>query len=73
MSNPTKIFVTFVVIVIFLILFATIVGVRSDAGNSTPGIFGLIIFAGLIGAVRTIWKSKSNDDNDDSNHSILQK
>lgn len=73
MSKAAKILVTALVIVIFIILFGAIVGVRSDAGHSTPGIFGIMVFAGLIGAVRAIWKSKSHDDDDDSNHSILQK
>lgn len=73
MSKTAKILLTVLVIVIFLILFGAIVGVRSDAGHTTPGILGLIAFAGVIGAVRAIWKSKSSDDNDDSNRSTLQK
>lgn len=73
MSKTAKILVTFLVIFIFFILFSVIALVRTEAGNSTPGILGLIVFAGMIGAVRAIWKSKSNNDNDDSNSSILQK
>ena len=73
MSKTAKILVTVLVIVVFIILFGAIVGVRSDAGHTTPGILGLIVFAGVIGAVRAIWKSKSSDDNADSNRSTLQK
>lgn len=73
MSKTAKILVTFLVIFIFVILFAMVVGVRSDSGHATPGILGLILFAGVIGAVRAIWKSQSNDNNDNSNSSMLQK
>lgn len=73
MSKAAKILVTILVVVLFIVIFSAIVGVRSDSGNSTPGIFGLMVFAGLIGSIRAIWKSKSNDDNGDSNNSILQK
>ena len=73
MSKTTKILVTVLLLVLFFAIFSAIVGVRSDSGNSTPGILGLIVFAGMIGAIRAIWKSKSNDDKGDSNNSILQK
>ena len=56
MSKIAKILVTVLVIFIFFILFTVIVGVRSDAGFTTPGILGLILFFGLIGAVRAIWR-----------------
>lgn len=73
MSKTAKYLVTGLVIFLFIIIFAAIVGVRSDAGNSTPGIFGLLVFAGLIGALRAIWKSKSPEDNNDSDPTALQK
>ncbi|MCM1142802.1 MAG: hypothetical protein NC453_29900 [Muribaculum sp.] len=73
MSKTAKYLVTVLVIFLFIIIFAAIVGVRSDAGNSTPGIFGLLVFAGLIGALRAIWKSKSPDDNNDSDSTALHK
>lgn len=74
MSQLSKIVVTIVVVLLFFLLFGAIVGMRGDAGHSTPGIFGLIVFAGLIGALRAIWK-KPKDENkkDDNNSSILQK
>ena len=71
MNTTTKIIVTIVVIVVFIFLFGVIVGVRGDNGNSTPGLFGLIVFAGLIGAIRAIWKKDNNENNDDS--AMLQK
>ena len=71
MNKTSKIIVTIVVIVVFIFLFGIIVGIRGDNGNSTPGIFGLIVFAGMIGAIRAIWKKDNNDKNDDS--AMLQK
>lgn len=73
MSKTAKYLVTILAIFLFIIIFTVIVGVRSDAGNTTPGILGLLIFAGLIGALRAIWKSKSPEDNNDSDSTALQK
>jgi len=70
MQKSTKVIVTIVAVVLFFILSAVVTGVRSDAGHSTPGIFGLILFAALIGALRAIWKKK-DDNNDDT--TTLQK
>jgi len=73
MSKTSKIVVTIVVVFIFIVLFAAISGSRSSAGMIGPGIFGLIVFAAMIGALRAIWKKpKDNNDNDKSS-SILQK
>lgn len=47
---------------VFIALFGAIVGIRGDSGHSTPGIFGLIVFAGMIGAVRAVWKKGGNED-----------
>lgn len=63
MKKTSKIIVTIVAIVVFFFLFAVIVGVRGDAGHSTPGMLGLIAFAGLIGALKAVWKKNDNDDN----------
>jgi hypothetical protein len=57
--------------VIFIAIFAAITGVRGDAGHSTPGIFGLLAFAGMIGGIRAVWKSRDKDKKDDKS-SILQ-
>lgn len=61
------------VVFLFIAIFGAIVGVRSDNGSTGPGIFGLIVFAGLIGALRAIWKSKPNNDKDDTDTTALQK
>jgi len=58
MKNSSKIVVTIIIIVIFIVLFGAIVGSRSDAGDSTPGILGLVAFAGAIGAIRAVWKKE---------------
>ena len=71
MSKLSKVIVTILVIIVFIVLFAIINGVRQSSGYHTPGILGLIVFAGMIGAIRAIWK-KGNDDNK-KNDSILQK
>ena len=63
MSKVSKIIVTIVIIVIFMAIFGAIAGARGDNGNSTPGIFGLIAFGGLIAAVRAVWKNSNDDSN----------
>lgn len=70
MQKSSKVIVTIVAVVLFFILFAVVVGVRSDAGHSTPGFFGFILAIALIGALRAIWKKKK-DNNDDT--TTLQK
>ena len=64
MEKSTKIIVTIVIIVAFIAIFGAIAGIRCDNGNSTPGIFGLIVFAGMIAAIRAVWKK----DKDENNH-----
>lgn len=64
MSKASKIIVTIVIVVVFIVLFAVIVGVRGDAGHSTPGPFGLIVFFGMIGAIRAVWKKDKNENTD---------
>ncbi|MCQ2960598.1 MAG: hypothetical protein MJ198_10510 [Bacteroidales bacterium] len=56
MSRLAKIVVTILVVMVFIVLFAAIDGVRQSSGAHTPGILGLIVFAGMIGAIRAIWK-----------------
>ena len=73
MNKTSKVIVTIVVIVVFIFLFGIIVGVRGDNGNKTPGIFGLIVFAGMIGAIRAIWKKSDKDDNSNNDSAMLQK
>ena len=57
MKSTLKVLVTIIVIVLFIAIFAVIVGVNSDQGKG-PGLIGLILFAGLIGALASIWKKK---------------
>ena len=71
MNTITKILVSVGCFIIFIIMFAGVVGTREAAGHKTPGIFGLILFAALIGALKGIWKGNKKDNNNDS--SILQK
>lgn len=71
MSKLAKVLVTAVILVIFIAIFAAIIGIRGDAGHSTPGIFGLLVFAGMIGGIRAVWKSGDENKKDD-NSSILQ-
>ena len=74
MNQLSKIIITIVAVVVFFLLFAAVVGTRESSGHSTPGILGLILFAGLIGALRAVWKKdKNNDNKDDNNTSVLQK
>lgn len=60
MSKVSKTIVTIVIVVVFIALFAVIVGVCGDAGYSTPGPLSLILFFGMIGAIRAVWKSDKN-------------
>ena len=72
MSKFAKILVSSGIVIVFLLLYAAVVGGRNASGHQTPGIFGLILLAGTYGAIRAIWKSDKKDDkNGDS--SILQK
>ena len=66
----TKILVTIGAILIFLLIFGVLIASQKSSGNSNPGIFGIILFGGLIAAIRAIWKKpdsliekKKEDDN----------
>ena len=65
MQKTTKVIVTIVAIVLFIVLSAVVTGIRSDAGHSTPGFLAIVLLAALIGALRAIWK-KSDGDNDNT-------
>lgn len=76
MSEFAKILVTIGVIILWFLLSVINTEMRKVSGHSTPGIFGMILLLGVIGAVRAIWKSKKNDnekDEDGNDSSILQK
>ena len=64
MSYISKILVTIGIIIGFLIFFGLLTASRSSDGNSTPGIFGIILFVGMIAGIKAVWKKvKENDDN----------
>ena len=65
MQKTTKVIVTIVAIVLFIILSTVITGIRSDTGHSTPGFLSIILLVALIGALRAVWK-KSNDNDDNT-------
>ncbi|MBQ9254061.1 MAG: hypothetical protein IJ180_04710 [Bacteroidales bacterium] len=58
MKKTSKILVTIGVIILWIVLFAIVVGLRDSNGHSTPGIFGTILFIAMIAGIRAIWKSK---------------
>lgn len=62
MNQGTKILVTIGVILLFMLVFTPITMMREEAGGTGPGIIGLILFAGLIGAIKAIWKKGNKDD-----------
>ncbi|MBQ8424310.1 MAG: hypothetical protein IJY36_08685 [Coprobacter sp.] len=71
MKNISKVLVTIVVIFVFLLLYVPIVG---SSSSGRPGLIGLILFVGLIGGIRAIWKSSTKDkSSNDKDDSILQK
>ena len=72
MNKESKILVTLGIVFIFFVLFAAIVGIRGEAGHKTPGILGLVVFAGMVGALKAIWKKNKSEGNE-NNNSILQK
>ena len=65
MSKVSKIVVTIFVVVVTVLLFGVIVGMRESAGYTTPGPLGMIVMLGAYGAIRAVWK-KENKNNDNS-------
>ena len=70
MSNISKILVTIGIIFGFLFLFGLLTASRGSNGNSTPVIFGIILFVGMIAGIKAVWK-KEKDDTD--NHQLDKK
>ena len=68
MEKGTKIIVTIIIVVVFIILSAVVSGIRNDAGAATPGIFGIILFAALIGGLRAVWKKDKDEENHPETH-----
>lgn len=68
MSNLSKTLVTIGIIAGFLILFAIVVVLKDgkeSGGSNNPGIFGIILFFGMMAGIRAVWKKSDlkNDDN----------
>jgi len=70
MSKAAKVLVTIGILMAFFLLFGAIVG-SSDSGR--PGFIGLILFVGVIGGIRAIWKTPKQTNESDKNDSTLQK
>lgn len=60
MTQTSKILATVGIIVIFMILSA-VLQMGSEQGGRNPGIFGIVLFIGLIAGIRSVWK-KNNDN-----------
>ncbi|MBO6117886.1 MAG: hypothetical protein J6P44_05000 [Bacteroidales bacterium] len=63
MKKSAKILVTTGIIIVWIILFAVIVGVRQSNGFHTPGFIATILFIATIAAVRAVWKKDKGDKN----------
>lgn len=77
MNSLSKILITVVVALLFIVFFAFLVGGRGATGHQTPGILGIILLLVAYYAIRAVWKKNNNkneDKNSDDNDSpILQK
>ena len=62
MNQGAKILVTIGVIILFMLIFTPVTIMREEAGAAGPGIIGLILFAGLIGAIKAIWKNDNKEE-----------
>ena len=62
MEKSTKIIFTIIIVVVFIVMSAVVTGIRNDAGAAKPGFFGIILFAELIGGLRTVWKKDKNEN-----------
>jgi len=69
MNKLGKILVTVGAVFVFIILYVAIYAAYDE---KMPGIIGLILLAGLIGALTAIWKKKSEDSSNNGS-SLLQK
>ena len=67
MSKLSKIIVTILIVVVFFVLHAIVFGLRQSQGARTSGVLGLILFGGMIYAIRVIWKKTSPEAKTESN------
>ena len=56
MEKSKQIILTIIIVIVFIAIFAVITGAREDAGNSSPGVMGVLLFVGLIAGLRAIWR-----------------
>ena len=82
MNKLTKVLISVIAVFVVLLVATILAGAASEAGHHMPGIIGIILFAGLYGGLKAMWKGdkKSKDEkkdisdiNDDNSNSILQK
>lgn len=70
MSNLSKTLVTVGIIIAFLVLFGLLTASRNSSGNSTPGIFGIILMVGMIAGIRSVWKKEKVTEDNEDNHQL---
>lgn len=58
MSKLAKIIITVLIVIVDIVLTAVVNELRSAAGYTTTGIWGLIVLAGAIGGIRAVWKKQ---------------
>ena len=64
MEKFTKIIVTVVIVIAFILSWTLVVFLMESTGRGTPGILGMAVMCVFIAALRAIWKKpKDNDDN----------
>ena len=75
MNRTAKIIISVVAVFVVFVFFTAMAGAASDAGGHVPGIIGLILFGGLYGGLKAMWKEekKKDEDGNKNNNSILQK
>ncbi|WP_322551455.1 hypothetical protein [Flavobacterium psychraquaticum] len=71
MTNTSKVIVTIGIIIGFIFFVGVLTASRSSTGHSTPGIFGIVLFGGMIAGIKAVWKKESK--NDDDNHQLDKK
>ena len=67
--NISKILVTLGIIVAFLFIFGVLTFNAKSSGSSSPGIFGIILFIGLIAGLKAVWKKPAKTEEKD-NHQL---
>lgn len=73
MNKLTKVIITVAAIFVALLLFGLATAAAAENGGHTPGIIGLIIFGGVVGGLKALWKGDKKDGSNNEDNSILQK